>query len=104
MGAVSASSALLLADNADTRVYFQPNANWNGTVSAGLTIKAWDQTEGTVNTMASTSFSADTDTVALTVAPANDAPVASGSATLAAIAEDTASPAGASISSLWICP
>ena len=36
--------ALLLAADADTRLYFQPNANFNGTSS--ITFRAWDQTDG----------------------------------------------------------
>ncbi|HEY7759920.1 MAG TPA: DUF2341 domain-containing protein [Burkholderiales bacterium] len=40
-------------------------------------------------------------TVTITVNPINDAPVASGSATLAAVAEDTLNPAGATVSVLF---
>ncbi|MDD2727968.1 Ig-like domain-containing protein, partial [Malikia sp.] len=47
VGTVSSTSALLLADNSNTRLYFKPNANFNGTVSSGLTFKAWDQTSWT---------------------------------------------------------
>jgi hypothetical protein len=45
-GTPSAASARLLTDNANTRVRFVPNANYNGTVS-GITFRAWDQTSGT---------------------------------------------------------
>ncbi len=46
-GAPSMGSARLLAADANTRVRFVPNPNWNGTVSNGLTFYAWDQTSGT---------------------------------------------------------
>src|SRR5690606_23493226 len=57
---VSDSSALLLADDANTRLYFQPNANYNGTSSAALTIRAWDQTSGTAGSTADTSTNGGT--------------------------------------------
>ena len=82
VGAVAINSALLLASNANTRVYFQPNTNYNGTVATGLTVRAWDQSSGTAGTKVDTStngttsaFSSATDTVAITVNPVNDAPV-----------------------------
>ncbi|MES2245444.1 MAG: tandem-95 repeat protein [Pseudomonadota bacterium] len=82
VGAVSNVSSLLLASNASTRVYFQPNANYNGSVATGLTIRAWDQTAGTAGTKVDTSvngtttaFSSATDTVTITVNAVNDAPV-----------------------------
>ena len=46
LGAVSDASARLLAADANTRIYFQPNANFNGSVSPALTFRAWDQTTG----------------------------------------------------------
>ena len=45
-GSVSTTSARLLASNGSTSVRFVPNANWNGTVSNGLTFHAWDQSSG----------------------------------------------------------
>ena len=82
VGVVANTSALLLASDAGTRVYFQPNANYNGTVATGLTIRAWDQTSGTAGTKVDTSinggttaFSIATDTVDITVNAVNDAPV-----------------------------
>ena len=81
VGTVSNTSALLLADNASTRLYFAPNANYNGTSSAALTVRAWDQTSGTAGTKVSTAsnggttaFSSATDTVDVTVTAVNDAP------------------------------
>jgi hypothetical protein len=85
VGAVSDASALLLAADVATRLYFQPTtADFNGTVSNALTFRAWDQTSGTngaggVNTSpngGATAFSTASDTADLTVTEVNDAPVA----------------------------
>ena len=54
IAAVSDSSALLLAADANARVYFQPDTNFNGTVSDAITFRAWDQTSGTAGTYVST--------------------------------------------------
>ncbi|WP_322517587.1 tandem-95 repeat protein [Rhodopseudomonas palustris] len=76
---LSDSNALLLYGN--YYVYFQPAAGFDGTVSNGLTIRAWDQSAGTPGSYAntttnggSTAFSSATDTVVVTVTPSNDAP------------------------------
>ncbi len=81
VGTVSDTSALLLADNGSTRLYFSPNADYNGTSTAALTVRAWDQTSGAVGakvTTASnggtTAFSSATDTIDVSVTPINDAP------------------------------
>jgi T1SS-143 domain-containing protein len=81
VGAVSNSSALLLEANGDTRLYFQPAANFSGTVTDGITFRAWDETTGTAGTKVdtstnggSTAFSSATDTASVTVNAANDAP------------------------------
>ena len=83
VGTVSAAQSLLLADNASTRLYFAPAANYNGTSAAALTLRAWDQTSGTAGTKVDTSsnggttaFSSATDVVDVTVTAVNDAPVA----------------------------
>jgi VCBS repeat-containing protein len=83
VGAVSNTSALLLAADANTRVYFQGNSNFNGTVSDGITFRAWDQTSGTAGNHVSTAinggttaFSTVTDTVSVAVTAVNDNPVA----------------------------
>lgn len=72
LGSVSVVSALLLRPT--DRVYFKPNASFNGTVANVLTIKAWDQSVGifgtNVDTTASggtSAFSAQTDTVSIVV-------------------------------------
>ena len=45
-GAVANNNARLLAADANTRLYFQPNANYNGTLANAITFRAWDQTSG----------------------------------------------------------
>ncbi|MEG4085116.1 DUF4347 domain-containing protein, partial [Microcoleus sp. POL10_C6] len=81
LGAVSDTNARLLAADANTRIYFQPSANYNGPVTNAITFRAWDQMAGanggTVNTTTnggSTAFSTATDTAAITVTPVNDIP------------------------------
>ena len=108
IGNVSSSSARLLPSDAVTRIRFVPDPNWNG--STGLTsYKAWDQTAGTSGGLAdvtvnggSTAFSTGTSGTTLSVSAVNDAPTATaGSVSLAAVPEDTAGPAGATVSSLF---
>jgi uncharacterized repeat protein (TIGR01451 family) len=120
MAAVSNANALHLVADANTRLYFQPAAaDWNGTIANALTFRAWDQfspatplANGTladiggsgfgtgINTAAS-AYSAATVTIPLTVDPVNDAPVASGTATLPSVTEDTNTPPGATVASLF---
>nr|WP_283813808.1 VCBS domain-containing protein [Bradyrhizobium niftali] len=108
VGTVTNTSALLLAADANTRLYFQPAADFNGTDTNAITFRAWDQTSGAAGTKVdastnggTTAFSTATDTANIVINPVNDAPIASGSATLAAINEDTATPAGATVTSLF---
>jgi VCBS repeat-containing protein len=108
-GSPSDASARLLAANADTAVRFVPAPNWNGATGAGLTFRAWDQTFGTAGAAADassngggTAFSLATASSGVTVTPVNDAPLANGSASLAAVDEDTLAPAGASVVSLFV--
>ncbi len=82
VGTVNAGSSLLLANNASTRLYFSPAANYNGSSSSALTFRAWDQTSGTAGTKVDTStnggtsaFSSTTDVIDVSVTPVNDAPV-----------------------------
>ena len=97
VGSVSNTSALLLNADVNTKLYFQPNANFNGTISDAITFRAWDRTSGTAGNKvdvsvngSSTAFSSAFDTASFVVNPANHAPVASGGATLPVINEDTA--------------
>jgi plastocyanin len=74
VGSPSNSSALLLAADANTYVRFLPNVDFNGTVSPGITFRAWDQTSGTAGHTAdastnggTTAFSTATATSSVTV-------------------------------------
>ena len=80
--AVSNTNALLLAADAGTRIYFQPNANFSGPISAAITFRAWDQSSGAAGTKASTAtnggttaFSSATDTADITINAVDHAPV-----------------------------
>ena len=80
LGAVSGSSARLLGPN--DRLYFQPNAGFDGTIANAITFRAWDMSAGTAGTLADTTsnggttpYSAATDTASLTVTPDNVPPV-----------------------------
>jgi VCBS repeat-containing protein len=53
-GAVSITSARLLAADAGTYVRFVPDVDFNGTVANGLTFRAWDQTSGAAGAAADT--------------------------------------------------
>ncbi|WP_028445790.1 DUF4347 domain-containing protein, partial [Chitinimonas koreensis] len=103
---LSASSALLLAADASTWVYFRPDAEVNGSISDALTIKAWDRSSGTAGTSADTTtgdraFSTATDTVAIAVTAVNDAPVLTPAApTLTGIDEDATTNAGQTVASI----
>ncbi|MCC6609877.1 MAG: DUF4347 domain-containing protein [Burkholderiales bacterium] len=86
LGLVADNSARLLAADASTRIYFQPNANWNGTLASAITFRAWDQTSGANGALAdttanggTTAFSAATDTASITVTAVNDAPTTAAS-------------------------
>ncbi len=81
VGTVSNTSALLLADNGNTRLYFASNADYNGTSSGALTLRAWDQTSGsagskvtTASNGGTTAFSSATDSIDVTVTAVNDTP------------------------------
>ena len=92
VGTVTETSALLLADNAQTRLYFKPVDD--GTVTAVFTFKAWDRTSGAagtkVDTTTGSAFSSATDVVAITVTPVNDPPTLTTISTLSGATEDTA--------------
>ncbi|MGN6369692.1 MAG: PKD domain-containing protein, partial [Phycisphaerae bacterium] len=74
LGAVANNNARLLAADANTRIYFQPNAGYAGTLGGAITFRAWDQTAGsnggltdTTSNGGSTAFSSATDTASLVV-------------------------------------
>ena len=85
MGAMSDASARVLAADVNTRIYFQPNADFNGTLANAMTFRAWDETTDTNGALANasinggtTAFSAVTDTASLNVNAVNDAPTLAG--------------------------
>ncbi|MCL7406453.1 VCBS domain-containing protein [Paradonghicola geojensis] len=106
--ATDATARLLLAD-VDTRLYFQPDPQWHGSIDPALTLRAWDGSSGsnggtadlsgTGITGGTTAFSTATDTVALKINPVNDQPTISKTVTLAAVDEDT-TPSGAGLATL----
>ncbi|MFM0120698.1 DUF4347 domain-containing protein [Paraburkholderia sp. RL18-101-BIB-B] len=112
---ISATNALHLAADANTRIFFEPNPNWNGTVPNALTFRGWDQFDGAANGSLSalpsglgsgvdtsgSAYTATAETIGFSVNAVNDAPLASGSATLPATPEDTAAPAGATVGTLF---
>ena len=74
VGVVTNTSALLLAADANTRLYFQPTASYSGTDIGAITFRAWDQTSGSVGSSANTTsnggttaFSTVTDTANITI-------------------------------------
>ena len=75
VGSVSPTSALLLAADPNTRLYFQPNAGYSGTDANAITFEAWDQTSGSNGATGviasinggSTAFSTATDTASITI-------------------------------------
>ena len=107
-GTPGASTARLLASDANTCVRFVPNANWNGSVTNGLTWRAWDQTSGTAGGTAdtssnggSTAFSGAAFSSSITVNPVNDAPVLTPAApTLNPITEDQTANAGQTVAAV----
>ena len=92
VGAVSETSARVLFADASTRLYFQPNANYHGSIADAITFKAWDRTGGHANgaggvdTTAGvlTPFSSISDTASLTVTAVADTPSVTGASTSAA--------------------
>src|SRR5206468_6581714 len=83
LGAVTNTNARLLAADANSRLYFQPAANFNGTLATAITFRAWDETSGTNGNFADTStnggataFSSATDAASLVINAVSDPPVA----------------------------
>lgn len=104
LGNVSASNARLLAADANTRLHFQPGADFNGSISSAITFRAWDRTSGSAGALVgttpnggSTALSSTTDTASIVVTAVNDAPtlLASASPVFAPIGEDAPTPSGA---------
>ncbi|MFM7071860.1 MAG: DUF4347 domain-containing protein, partial [Planctomycetota bacterium] len=83
-GTPSVTASRLLAADANTRIRFVPNANWNGTVASGLTFFGWDQTEGVAGALANTTvrggtraFSSASASASIVVNSVADAPIIS---------------------------
>lgn len=84
VGSVSDSGALLLSSDGAMRIRFVPATNFNGTISGGLTLRAWDRTTDTAGTRVSvvenggsTAYSLDSVAASITVSPVRDAPTLS---------------------------
>ncbi|WP_022948209.1 DUF4347 domain-containing protein [Methylohalobius crimeensis] len=83
VGTVGEGGALLLAADADTRLRFVPDADWQGTTT--VSYRGWDTTSGSIGTKVdvsvnggSTAFSSASETAALTVNTVNDVPTIAG--------------------------
>ncbi|MFC1836814.1 hypothetical protein ACFL2Q_19170 [Thermodesulfobacteriota bacterium] len=83
LGNASQEDAVVLDGN--SLIQFRPDANWNGTVNAGITFKAWDGSDGLWsgashgNAMADggiAAYSEFTETAGITVNAVNDTPTA----------------------------
>jgi len=81
-GVSDTSARLFRADDPNAYIRFQPNANWNGTVTNGLGLRAWDVTSGTHGGLAdvsvnggTTAFSTATEYASIVVGAVNDAPL-----------------------------
>ncbi len=72
---------------------FVPAANWNGTAQIQVTVTS-DFNNRTAGNTLSFNFN-------LTITPVNDAPIASGASSLPVVDEDTVSPPGATVTSLF---
>ncbi|NUB18323.1 hypothetical protein GBZ26_03655, partial [Azospirillum formosense] len=109
IGTASDANGLLLSAN--TALRFVPAANWNGITPAltvrlvedgGAPLVAGARVDLTAGVGGSTAYSAGTIALTGTVTPVNNAPVATGTTTvLPAIPEDTANPAGATVTNLF---
>lgn len=84
VGAVSDTSALLLASDPQNLLRLLPRADFNGTVANAITFRAWDRTTRRNNARVDVSvnggarpFSSATASASIRVKPVNDAPVVS---------------------------
>ena len=86
LGSVSDSSARVLNASSVTRIYFQSNADFNGTITDAITFRAWDRSLGASGSLqdasthgGTTAFSSATETADLTITATNDDPTNAGS-------------------------
>ena len=104
--AVSTASALIL--DAGARVRFAPAADYSGSPPS-LTVHMIEDSAGAVTTGATADLTVTGGssqygaamTLGVTVTATNDAPIPTGSATLAAVDEDTAAPGGQNVSTIF---
>lgn len=84
LGTPSDNEARLLASDANTKIRFVPNPNFDGTVATGITFRAWDGTLGTnggtanitaIGTGGATPFSITTETAAIAVNDTGTSPL-----------------------------
>ncbi len=104
IGLVNTTSALLLKGDATTFVRFRPNSTFSGTVTGGITFRAWDGFTGAAATKvnpgaggSATAFSTASASSSIFI---NDAPSLSGTNDLAHIAENQTNSAGTLVSAL----
>ncbi|MCC9000981.1 MAG: DUF4347 domain-containing protein, partial [Candidatus Contendobacter sp.] len=90
----NASATSALVQDAARAILFDDNTDAPSTTSRTVTFTATD-----AHNYAGTSTATSTQTISLTAV--NDAPSFTGAATLSAVSEDTAGPAGAAVSSLF---
>ncbi|MCC9656619.1 cadherin domain-containing protein [Rhodopirellula halodulae] len=109
LGSVSDASARVLNANSNTRIYFEADADFNGTISDAITFRAWDRSTGSNGSLqdasingGTTAFSSATETADLTVNNVNDAPVLDDTYlyTLTSITEDDTSNGGQTVASI----
>ncbi|WNM57808.1 DUF2341 domain-containing protein [Candidatus Nitrospira allomarina] len=82
LSGVNPNAARLLAADGVTRLYFQPNPDYFGTVTSGIRFRAWDQVNGSNGAIGVTTppggtsgFSPAQVTAAITINPVGDAPI-----------------------------
>ncbi len=71
VGTVSATNALLLADNSSTELRFVPNDGYTGTLDSAITFRAWNQTSGTDGAYVDTTTNGGTTAFSSTTADAS---------------------------------
>ncbi len=83
LGSVAENNARLLNANSSTRLYFEPNADFNGTISDAIEFRAWDRSTGSsgalidissTGTGGTSAFSTTTETADLSITAVNDSP------------------------------
>ncbi|MGB7323271.1 MAG: cadherin-like domain-containing protein, partial [Rubripirellula sp.] len=82
LGAVSDASARVLNAASNTRIYFQSDSDYNGTVNNAITFRAWDRSVGTNGSLQNASttggtsaFSTVSETADITITAVNDSPL-----------------------------